>query len=727
MILILTCGLSVSALAEAGVVWHVDCASGNDGNDGQTRPTAFATIQRGIDSAADGDVVLVWPGVYIDPVNFIGRAITVKSADYPAVIETPFGDAVTFHSGEGPGSVLRNFVITGSMVAVSANYGSSPTLTNLTIADNEFGIVAYEDAQPDITNCILWDNADGDLFGCTAKHSWVQQEIEEAPDEIDALLISHWKFDDGAGAVAVDSVAANNAAVYGAQWTQGKIDQALSFDGIDDYVGIPDSDTLDFDTDDMSISMWFRTNRYADQTLMRFRQYDDDPHLEIYTSTTYGNLGTRAMPGNAIIAYNAGRVDDGAWHHVAVSLQNGTSGGYELFLDGISVGAATLTGQLKDWVSITVGNNGHSDGYFQGEIDDVRVYASVLTASQVHVLHKMSAAPMGHWRFDETSGGIAEDSVGGRDGIVHGAAWTPGKCAGSLYFDGIDDYVELPDNDPIWLPQNNFTISTWVWFAVTPDFVSNEMILDLNFAASIYPENEQGICVILHEEPYGKLGFQMATTTTENEALHVDNAFVGSQWYHIVAVRNATTQAMYIDGQLSNSRVCSSDPISFVGGYDDNKVSVGRFTRAGAYTPNTFYFNGRIDDVRIYDRALSDMEISELYAWQPGADASPLFADSTAGDYHLQSERGRYWPEHNVWVLDNVTSPCIDTADPDLNPSPEPMPNGARLNMGAYGGSPYASMSEWPLRHDENHDGRLDFADLAGFCDEWLLILPWSQ
>jgi hypothetical protein len=55
------------------------------------------------------------------------------------------------------------------------------------------------------------------------------------------------------------------------------------------------------------------------------------------------------------------------------------------------------------------------------------------------------------------------------------------------------------------------------------------------------------------------------------------------------------------------------------------------------------------------------------------------------------------------------------------------MPNGGRIDMGAYGGTPYASMSEWPLTTDVNHDGVADFADLAAFCNEWLSTLPWAE
>ena len=63
------------------------------------------------------------------------------------------------------------------------------------------------------------------------------------------------------------------------------------------------------------------------------------------------------------------------------------------------------------------------------------------------------------------------------------------------------------------------------------------------------------------------------------------------------------------------------------------------------------------------------------------------------GDYHLKSQVGRWDPESESWVVDNVTSPCIDAGDPNSSVGDEPEPNGGRINMGAYGGTEQASMS----------------------------------
>jgi len=165
-------------VAPAQNVYYVDVVNGVNDNNGLTSRTAFATIRKGIDTAEDGDTVLVYPGLYLEEINFLGKAITVQGvAVSPAgvpVFWNPGDFAVSFYSGEGPDSILKNFIIKDSFMGIFIA-DSSPTISNLTIVGNKYGIEAYADSQPDISNTILWNNTDGDLFGCRAMYSCVER------------------------------------------------------------------------------------------------------------------------------------------------------------------------------------------------------------------------------------------------------------------------------------------------------------------------------------------------------------------------------------------------------------------------------------------------------------------------------------------------------------------------------------------------------------------------
>jgi len=112
--------------------------------------------------------------------------------------------------------------------------------------------------------------------------------------------------------------------------------------------------------------------------------------------------------------------------------------------------------------------------------------------------------------------------------------------------------------------------------------------------------------------------------------------------------------------------------------------------------------------------------------WGSGnLDQDPLFVDAETGDYHLQSYRGRYWKAMDLWILDVQTSPCIDAGDEADDVLDEPNPNGHLINMGVYGGTAQASLSEVSsgvaIPGDVNQDGVIDMTDLFMLIDLWLV------
>ncbi|KPJ91014.1 MAG: hypothetical protein AMJ53_12505 [Gammaproteobacteria bacterium SG8_11] len=105
----------------------------------------------------------------------------------------------------------------------------------------------------------------------------------------------------------------------------------------------------------------------------------------------------------------------------------------------------------------------------------------------------------------------------------------------------------------------------------------------------------------------------------------------------------------------------------------------------------------------------------------------PFFVDEANGDYHLKSQGGRWNQSSQTWVKDAGTSPCIDAGNPHSPVGFEPFPNGGRINMGAYGGTPEASKSyfgnpicETIVAGDINGDCKVNFLDFQLLALHWL-------
>jgi len=120
-----------------------------------------------------------------------------------------------------------------------------------------------------------------------------------------------------------------------------------------------------------------------------------------------------------------------------------------------------------------------------------------------------------------------------------------------------------------------------------------------------------------------------------------------------------------------------------------------------AVVTNCIFWGNTPDQIRTMSGGMgsqfvTDVTFSDIqggYAGQGNIDLNPFFADSDAGDYHLKSQAGRWDPTSRSWVIDYVTSPCIDAGDPNSPVASEPSPNGSVVNLGAYGGTLEASKS----------------------------------
>jgi hypothetical protein len=109
-----------------------------------------------------------------------------------------------------------------------------------------------------------------------------------------------------------------------------------------------------------------------------------------------------------------------------------------------------------------------------------------------------------------------------------------------------------------------------------------------------------------------------------------------------------------------------------------------------ATVTNSIIYNNNSDGVQIEceSSSVTYSDIQGSWSGEGNIDANPLF-----DDYHLKSQAGRWDPDGQRWIQDNVTSPCIDAGDPSSDWTAESSPNGQRINMGAFGGTPEASKS----------------------------------
>ncbi len=221
-----------------------------------------------------------------------------------------------------------------------------------------------------------------------------------------------------------------------------------------------------------------------------------------------------------------------------------------------------------------------------------------------------TAAPLAEWRMDETSWngttGEVVDETGSYDGAaVNGAqtdntspaiAGSPGTC-GYGTFDGVDDYVNVPNLSDIL----NDTASLTFWMNTTQ--VGNDLAWQAPGVTGV--EESGGADDIFWGwlDASGNIGISVANDFTTKSNVSVNDG----TWHHVVLTRDASTDAykIYIDGVLNTSGTLPS------GGTIGNAFSsIGRIEDTGG-SPE--YFDGLLDEVRVYGSVLSDAEVTQIF------------------------------------------------------------------------------------------------------------------
>jgi len=202
-----------------------------------------------------------------------------------------------------------------------------------------------------------------------------------------------------------------------------------------------------------------------------------------------------------------------------------------------------------------------------------------------------------YWRLDETGGSTAEDSAGSNDGTVYGAQWTDGYFGGALNFDGDGDYVRIP---PIIL--DDFTISFWVTTEQDPpdssQWYNGAGLVD---AEKRNVHNDWGTSLI----DDGKVAFGIGNPDTTIKSLSLIN---DGTWYFVTATRekNSGEIVLYINSLKESEGIANTQTLNGI-----DYIGIGN--NSSDVRDNDEWFEGVIDDVRIYNRVLSAGEIEQLY------------------------------------------------------------------------------------------------------------------
>jgi hypothetical protein len=234
------------------------------------------------------------------------------------------------------------------------------------------------------------------------------------------------------------------------------------------------------------------------------------------------------------------------------------------------------------------------------------------------------------WKLDDGGGTTATDSAGSNNGSLQGdPQWTTGKIGGALDFDGSGDYVSVPDNSSLDL--TSFTITAWIYADGTPD--------DWDTIVDKADDSIFGYVMRINSEKKFQGRVRVANGT--NYQVDAPDVFPTDQWVFVAWSYNSSSSKIYINDSMVNE--------ASGGGQDSS--SGNDFIIASRGTDR--FFNGKIDDVRIYNEVLSSEEIEEIYLERLYKATNPNPADGAAGvdpNVVLSWKLGRYADSHDVYL-----------------------------------------------------------------------------
>lgn len=421
----------------------------------------------------------------------------------------------------------------------------------------------------------------------------------------------------GAGCIALYELNGNtndtsntyNAGPFNITYDEGCFDQAAVFNGSSSYLDT----ALDLDTlTNYTISMWIKVDASPGSNMMFAGTINSSAKTGIYLSINTNNtirFYERNSSTTVTSLESTDTINIGAWNHIVAVRDGGTN--YIYINNGTP--ASLSNNSISHSVNLTIGRAGaYTTSYFDGEIDQVRLFNTGISASNVATLAR----------------GIATSYSGAESNITYGT----GAFGKAAVFNGSSSKITVPDSsDNLNFSNHIGTISAWV----NLNSLSAEPIVCKRGTG-----NPGARSYIFNVSTGGVINWYTYNTDSNAQQVSSTSTISANRWYHLAVTLDQTNIKIYIDGVLDKTASSTytsiqDDGADFTIGYRGNNSGF-------------VYADGSIDQVRIFNTALSATNIATLAR---GAGTSYNGAES-----NITWQNGRF----NEAALFNGSSSKID-------------------------------------------------------------------
>ncbi|MCK5017481.1 MAG: LamG domain-containing protein, partial [Candidatus Peribacteraceae bacterium] len=386
------------------------------------------------------------------------------------------------------------------------------------------------------------------------------------------------------------------------KWVTGQIGNALSFDGSNDYINCGNDLSHNFSSESFTLEAWIKPDETStERYIIEKRKEGSFVGISIDSSDNPRfYFRDEASVSNAIKSSNT-YID--TFVHIVATRDYGNA--FHLYVDGNEVGSgvADTYGLMFGEEELFIGSADGVSNFANGIIDDVRIYGRALTGAEVNDSYwrgsdgletNVSATGLVLWsKLDESNydNTAFDSSSESNDGVLHNypPMVTAGNISNAIYFDGFDDYI-LCDDD-IELGTADFTVSVWTKKG------KHTSIYD-----SIISQGQTGAdewLFYFYSSTSIRFYADSGAINTESQTIPDIN-----DWRMFTFIRDGDYGYLYNNVTL----------IKTISGIDDVNLNTAYKVSIGASLEGMQRrYNGTIDDVRIYSRALSIDELTARY------------------------------------------------------------------------------------------------------------------